>query len=149
MAPEGREEETVIRLARVGYDNTIGYLKGGISSWTKELDQVKSIPATEFTERYKNSNLNVLDVRKNGEFESEHLLKVESKPLDYINEWTNYLDKSKEYHIHCAGGYRSMIACSILKSRGFENIIDVAGGFAAIAKTGVETTNFVCPSTKK
>jgi len=90
-----------------------------------------------------------LDVRKNGEFEAEHLLKVDSKPLDYINEWTNYLDKNKEYHIHCAGGYRSMIAASILKARGFEKLVDVAGGFGAIAKTGVETTNFVCPTTTK
>ncbi|MBC7861786.1 MAG: MBL fold metallo-hydrolase, partial [Bacteroidia bacterium] len=152
VAPDGREEETIMRLSRVGYDNTIGYLKGGLETWKnagKETDTLLSIPAEKFAEEYKNENINVLDVRKPGEFDAQHLLKAESKPLDFINDWTNSVDKNKTYHIHCAGGYRSVIAASILKARGFKNLIDVAGGFSAIQKTAIATTEFECPSTKK
>ena len=140
---EGKEEECVMRLARVGYDNTLGYLNGGIQEWKnagKETDSVTSISATEFAEKF-NEEINVLDVRRPGEYEAEHVVQAENKPLDFINEWTNETDRSKTYYIHCAGGYRSMVAASILKARGFENIIEVAGGYGAISKTGIAITN--------
>ncbi len=138
-------------MARVGYDFTIGYLKGGIDAWEKagkETESILSIPAQQFVDTYEKETINVLDVRKPGEYEAQNLEKAESKPLDYINEWTNYLDKDQKYFIHCAGGYRSVIAASILKARGFTNLVDVAGGFSAIEKTGVKTTAFVCPTKK-
>lgn len=142
---EGKEEECVIRLARVGYDNTLGYLTGGIEAWKnagKETDSIKSIPAEEFASSYADG-MNVMDVRRLGEYETEHVANAENKPLDFINEWTNSEDRNKTYYIHCAGGYRSMVAASILKARGFENIVEVAGGYGAIAKTGVPKTNLI------
>jgi len=151
VAPSGREEEAVMRLARVGYDNTIGFILGGIEAWKnakKEIETLISIDAESFADDLLKENLNVLDVRKPGEYNSSHLIQAGSNPLDFINDWTNTLDKTKKYHIHCAGGYRSVIAASILKARGYKNLIDVAGGFAAIQKTKLITTNFTCPSTK-
>ncbi len=150
VAPEGREEEVVIRLSRVGYDNTLGFLKGGIDAWKaagKEAESVRSIPATEFADEFKEGDLTVLDVRKSSEYLSEHIEDATNFPLDYINEHMNELDKDKAYHIHCAGGYRSMIASSILKSRGIHNIVDIQGGFKAIAETDIPKTEYVCPST--
>lgn len=152
IAPEGREEETVIRLARVGHDNCIGYLKGGFAAWKasgKEVDTIKSISAEEFAQILNsNPSINVLDVRKKSEYDSEHVLNVHNFPLDYINQNMAQIDKNKEYYIHCAGGYRSMIAASILKARGFDKLIDIAGGFKAIKETGkVKVSDYVCPST--
>ena len=150
VAPEGREEEVVIRLSRVGYDNTLGFLKGGIDAWKatgKEAESVRSIPATEFADEFKAGDLTVLDVRKSSEYLSEHIEDATNFPLDYINEHMNELEKDKAYHIHCAGGYRSMIASSILKSRGIHNIVDIQGGFKAIAETDIPKTEYVCPST--
>ena len=152
IAPEGREEEVVIRLSRVGYDNTLGYLKGGIEAWKaagKEVETVTSIPATEFAAKFEKGGLNVLDVRKPGEFSAEHVEDAITNPLDYINNNMDKIDKDKVYHVYCAGGYRSMIACSILKSRGYHNLVDIQGGFAAISKTKVPRTDYVCPSTLK
>lgn len=151
IVDEGREEEVVTRLSRVGYDNTLGFLKGGISNWKsagKELDQIESISADEFEGRL-STNINVLDARKNSEYISEHIENscVVNFPLDSVNEKFSELDKTKTYHIHCAGGYRSMITASILKSRGIENVIDVAGGFNSIKETGIQLSAFVCPST--
>lgn len=151
IVDEGREEEVVTRLSRVGYDNTLGFLKGGISNWKsagKELDQIESISADEFEGRL-STNINVLDARKNSEYISEHIENscVVNFPLDTVNEKFSELDKTKTYHIHCAGGYRSMITASILKSRGIENVIDVAGGFNSIKETGIQLSAFVCPST--
>jgi len=146
VCDEGKAEETIMRLARVGYDNTIGYLDGGITSWKnagKELDTVTSIPATEFEKRYAVNQLHVLDVRRPGEFSTEHVVNAENKPLDFINEWTNEINRDETYYVHCAGGYRSMITASILKSRGFENLVEVAGGYGAIAKTDIAKTNLV------
>lgn len=143
VCDEGKEEECIMRLARVGYDNTIGFLKGGIEAWKEagyETDEVVSISAKTFAQNYK-ADSNVLDVRKPGEFETEHVVNAENKPLDFINEWTITIDKTKPYFIHCAGGYRSMVAASILKARGFENLIEVAGGYSAIEKTGVAKTS--------
>ncbi|RYZ46943.1 MAG: MBL fold metallo-hydrolase, partial [Sphingobacteriales bacterium] len=129
------EQEAITRLARVGYDHTIGYLDGGFDSWKKAdkpVDQIVSIQPKDFVERFRNEDLNVLDVRKPGEYSSGHLDLSNSLPLDTINEWTAELDPKKTYHIHCAGGYRSMIAASILKARGIDQVIDVAGGYGAI-----------------
>jgi len=150
IAEEGREEEVVMRLSRVGYDNTLGYLKGGLDAWKeagKETDSVKSIPANEFAKEFKTGKLNVLDVRKPSEFSSEHVEDAENLPLDYISEQMDKVDEDTTYHVHCAGGYRSMIASSILKSRGFHNVIDVAGGFKAISETDIPKTDYVCPTT--
>ena len=138
VTPSGKEEETIKRLARVGYDNCIGYLQGGFETWSKAgktIDTITSINANEFANTYKKNEIIALDVRKPGEYEAKHLLKVNSKPLDFISDWQDTLDKNKNYYIHCAGGYRSMIAVSILKAKGYKNLIDVTGGFAAIAKT--------------
>jgi hydroxyacylglutathione hydrolase len=151
VAPDGREEETIMRLSRVGYDNTIGYLSGGVGAWKnsgRDLETVKSITADEFSNDFKNKKVHVIDVRKPGEYNSQHLEGVENKPLDYLNDWISSVDKNATHYVHCAGGYRSMIACSIMKSRGFGQLIDVQGGFAAIQKTGLPTTEFVCSSIK-
>lgn len=150
---EGREEEVVTRLARVGYDHTIGYLNGGIGAWIKagkEIDQIESIRADQVVERLgQDASAVVLDVRKASEYYAEHVIGAENVPLDYINDHLSQIDKNKTYLVHCAGGYRSMIFNSILKARGYDNLIDVQGGFKAIKESGkVEVSNYVCPSTK-
>lgn len=145
----GQEEETIKRLARVGYDHVIGFLEGGFGSWKesgKEIDKVTRITADEFAAKYKN-NPTIIDVRKPGEFAAEHVDGAKSIPLDFINEDMAQFPKEEPFIIHCAGGYRSMIAASILKSRGYDNFIEVEGGFSAIAKTDVPKTDYVCPST--
>lgn len=150
VASEGREEEVVTRLSRVGYDNTLGYLEGGIEAWIsagKETDSVESITSEEFEERFNNGNLNVVDVRKPGEYLAEHVQDAANIPLDYINENMEEWKNDQKYHVHCAGGYRSMIAVSILKSRGFHDVIDIQGGFKAISQTKIPMTDYVCPST--
>jgi rhodanese-related sulfurtransferase len=136
----GREEEVVTRLARVGYDNTLGYLKGGFKTWLqegKEIDSIESIPAAEFANRYKQSRPAVVDVRREPEFRGGHVEGAVNAPLDYLNDHLSAIPKSGEVYIHCAGGYRSMIAASILKARGWENVVDISGGFTEIAKTDV------------
>ena len=151
IAPEGREEETVTRLARVGYDNTLGFLKGGLDSWKsagKETASIESITATEFESRLENDKDSViLDVRKPGEWTAEHLSNAKHVALDYINENMDQVNDKEDYFVHCAGGYRSVIFASILKSRGIHNVIDIKGGYGAIKKTNLERTDFVCPST--
>jgi len=147
----GREEEVITRLSRVGYDNTLGYLDGGISSWVeagKEVDSIVSISAEELKAKL-NDPIQIIDIRKESEYLSEHIEdeKVMNLPLDFINEKMDQLDKSKEYHVHCAGGYRSMIFSSILKARGFEHIIDIKGGFKAIKEAELPVSAYVCPST--
>ncbi|ACU02767.1 MBL fold metallo-hydrolase [Pedobacter heparinus] len=150
VCEDGKEEETITRLARVGYDNTIGYLAGGTAAWqkaNKELDTVKSITANEFEAiANEDPSVQVLDVRKPGEYESEHLEMTLTRPLDYINDWTNEIDHDKTYYVHCAGGYRSMIAASILKARGIEQVVDIAGGYGALKNTDLKRTDFACPS---
>lgn len=151
VVDEGRAEEVVTRMSRVGYDNTLGFLEGGIKAWEaagKEIDSIQSISASDLEQAFE-GEINVLDVRKASEYQSEHVddEKVVNVPLDGINESFTQLDKNKTYHIHCAGGYRSMITASILKARGFDKVIDVAGGFKAIQETGLKRTNYVCPST--
>ncbi|MEO1054135.1 MAG: MBL fold metallo-hydrolase [Bacteroidota bacterium] len=152
IADEGREEEVVTRLSRVGYDNTLGYLKGGMKAWKeggKDVDSIESISAEEFASRMAEGKHTVLDVRKPTEYEAEHLLDAINAPLDYINDNMEQLDRDQEYYVHCAGGYRSMIMSSILKARGFNQLIDVAGGFKAIKSSGLPVTDFVCPTTSK
>jgi hydroxyacylglutathione hydrolase len=148
VTPEGKEEEAITRLSRVGFDNTIGCLKGGVESWVasgKEYDSVKNISAEVFTEKVVDSK--IFDVRKESEFMSERLENAINTPLDKLNEFLNDFPKTDDFYIHCAGGYRSMIAISILKSRGIHNLIDISGGFGAIKESGIKTTDFVCPST--
>lgn len=155
IAPVGKEEETILRLARVGYDNTLGYLKGGFETWKKsglEYDIVNSISAEKLDEMLQNfqtdkAKVGVFDVRKPGEFLSEHIENASTTPLDFLNDYIAEFPKEEPFYIHCAGGYRSMIAASILKSRGYHNVINVLGGFTAIIKTGIKTTDYVCPST--
>ncbi|MGK0137661.1 MAG: hydroxyacylglutathione hydrolase [Algoriphagus sp.] len=153
VTEEGKEKETVIRLARVGYDKTIGYLKGGIAAWKasgSEVDSILSIDAAELSKRMQSGNeINVIDVRRPSEYEAEHVEDVPSFPLDYINDNMPDLDRNKTYTVHCAGGYRSMIASSILKARGFD-VIDVKGGYAAISKSELfKSSVIICPSTLK
>jgi len=146
----GREEEVITRLSRVGYDNILGYLAGSFDSWKnsgKEIDSVRRISAQEFENELKQNNNKVLDVRKEGEFEAEHLEAATNLPLAYINDWIKEVDTSEHFYIHCAGGYRSMIAGSILNSRGIRNFTEIAGGYGAIKNTSLTKTNFVCPST--
>ena len=149
VVPEGREKEVVTRLARVGFDHTIGYLAGGIAAWEyagKETDSIASITAEALKMELKEDSL-VFDVRKANEFESEHLPQAHLVPLDYLNKHLTEFPTDTPYFIHCAGGYRSVIAASILKSRGYHGMINVEGGFNAIKKAGIATTDFVCPST--
>ncbi|MFY0593115.1 MBL fold metallo-hydrolase [Roseivirga sp.] len=150
VADEGREEEIITRLSRVGYDNTLGFLKGGFDAWRsagKEIDTLESVSAATLKDRMAGDNINILDVRKPGEYSAEHIEKAKSVPLDFISDEMHRIDKDTEYHVHCAGGYRSVIFASILKARGYNKVIDVAGGFAAIVKEGIPVTDFVCPST--
>lgn len=150
VVPEGKSEEAVTRLSRVGYDNTLGYLKGGLDAWQaagKDVETLKSISAEEFADIAKASDINILDVRNDGEYKSTHLENAQHFSLDFINDQMNEVDKNKTYYVHCAGGYRSVIAASILKARGFDKLIDIAGGFGAIKNTDLPITDFVCPST--
>jgi glyoxylase-like metal-dependent hydrolase (beta-lactamase superfamily II)/rhodanese-related sulfurtransferase len=149
VTDEGREEETMIRLSRVGYDNTIGYLKGGFDTWKKsgkETDSVNRITATEFKNVY-NKGTTVIDVRKKSEYDSEHVIGAVNIPLNEIYSHLAEIPKDKYFVLHCAGGYRSMIAASLLKQRGFDNFADVTGGFKEIALTDVPKTDYVCPTT--
>ena len=150
VTPEGREEETVTRLARVGFDNTLGYLKGGMNSWkkaAKTIDTVKGIEVANFKSLAEKEQLNIFDVRKPGEYLSEHLIDANNIPLDFLNNHMSEIPTEGHFYLHCAGGYRSMIAASILKSRGIHNLIDVRGGFAAIKKVQMKLSDYVCPST--
>lgn len=152
IAAPGRQEEVVTRLARVGYDYCLGYLDGGIEAWQQaglETDQIESISVDEFAERLAaDPAAPVFDVRKNSEYLSEHIQGAEVAPLDYVNESMLLLPKDKTSYIHCAGGYRSMIFTSILRARGYDNLVDVKGGFKAIKDSGkFAVTEYVCPST--
>jgi len=150
VAEEERVEEVVTRLSRVGYDNTLGYLEGGIKAWEaagKEVDSIEEISAAGLKQIVNDESVNILDVRKPGEYLAEHIQKAKNTPLDFINEEMNRIDKETTYHVHCAGGYRSVIFSSILKSRGFDQVVNIMGGFDAIVEEGIEVTDYVCPST--
>ena len=149
VVPEGKSVEAITRLARVGYDNSLGYLEGGIESWMaagKPTDQLKSISAQTFVDIEKNEEVHVLDVRKDGEYQTQHLDldNVQHFALDYINQQIEQIDPKKQYYIHCAGGYRSVIAASILKAQGCKNVIDIGGGFAALKNTTLPLSSFSC-----
>ncbi len=151
VAPRGKEEETITRLSRVGFDGTIGYLKGGLEAWNlagKEIDTVKSIDAIDLKDKL-NEKVPVFDVRKETEFSAEHVKDAKLTPLDFINQHLMEFPEKETFYVHCAGGYRSMIAASILKSRGIHNLVDVAGGFKAIKEADISVTDFVCPTTLK
>jgi rhodanese-related sulfurtransferase len=145
----GREEEAIIRLSRVGYDNTIGYLDGGYAAWVdskKEVDTITRIDAKEFAETYTEKPL-IFDVRKRSEFEAEHVVDAHNLPLNELNKRFAEMKNEAPFIMYCASGYRSIIAASILKSRGIHDFVDVRGGFKAIAETTVPKTAYVCPST--
>ena len=152
VTPKGREEEAVSRLARIGYDNSLGYLKEGMQTWTEaglETASLKSILATEMEADFA-KGINLIDVRKDGEYLASNVVGAEHQSLDLIYDNIDFFDEKKTYYIHCAGGYRSMIAASILKANGKHNLIDIQGGFGAIKKTTKLTlSDFVCPTTLK
>jgi len=153
VVEEGREEEVIIRLSRVGFDNTLGFLDGSFAAWKeagKEIDTLKSVSAETLEIEINENKVPVFDIRKPGEYDSEHIENVPSTPLDYLNSHVDAFPTDKDFYVHCAGGYRSVIASSILKARGIHNVIDVAGGYAAIRNTGIIRTDVaVCPSTLK
>ncbi|WP_185241918.1 MBL fold metallo-hydrolase, partial [Elizabethkingia anophelis] len=145
VTDEGSEEEVITRLSRVGFDNVVGYLKGGLSAWQsagKETDSVERITPEEFAQRY-TEDAKIIDVRKEGEYAAEHIAEAYSRPLAYINTWIKDIDPKEHFFLHCAGGYRSMIAASILQARGYRNFTEVEGGFGKIKLTEVPTTDFV------
>jgi len=149
IAPEGRLEETITRLSRVGFDHTVGYLDGGFEAWKtagKEIDQIESISATHYQENLKEHP--TFDVRKVGEYEAEHVEGALNTPLDYLNDHLAEFPEDDKFYVHCAGGYRSVIASSLLKSRGIHNLINVAGGMDAISQLDIPTTDFSCPTQK-
>ncbi|MFV0248237.1 MAG: MBL fold metallo-hydrolase [Tenacibaculum sp.] len=151
VAPKGAEKQAITRLSRVGFDNVLGYLEGGFEAWKnagKQIDTVNSISAVELAELFEDTQA-VFDVRKSQEYRSGHIANIPNTPLDFINEHFKEFPTDKDFYIHCAGGYRSMIAASILKARGYHNVIDVQGGYTAISKTSIPKTENTCISTVK
>ena len=149
VTPKGREKETVTRLSRVGFDRTLGYLNQGIEAWSKAgnaIDTIDGIEVTDLKLLKKLKDLNIFDVRKPVEYNSEHLVEAHSTPLSFIDDYMDKFPKNEPFYLHCAGGYRSVIAASILKSRGIHNLIDVKRGFAAIKNGGMKISEYVCPS---
>ncbi len=147
VADPGMEEEVVTRLSRVGYDNCIGFLDGGFDAWKnsgKEVDALSQVTAEELKGI---EGATVVDVRKSGEYLSEHLIDAIHVELDYINDQMASVPQEGTFYVHCAGGYRSVIASSILKARGYHNMVDVAGGFKAIKEAGLKVSDYVCPTT--
>ena len=145
VADEGREKEVVTRLARVGYDNPIGYLEGGFEAWKaagEDVDTIDEITAEELTNKFDKEGMNVLDVRKASEYNAQHVIGAQNFPLDFINQNMSEVDRNKKYYLHCAGGYRSMITSSILKSRGFERVVNIKGGYKALVETDLPMTEF-------
>ena len=149
VTPKGREKETITRLSRVGFDQTLGYLNHGIEAWSKAgnaIDTIDRIEVTDLKALKEQKVLNIFDVRKPGEYASEHLDEAHSTPLSFINDYMDKFPKNEPFYLHCAGGYRSVIAASILKSRGIHNLIDVKRGFAAIKNEGMKISEYICPS---
>ncbi len=150
VAPKDKEKEAVTRLSRVGFDGTIGYLKGGFEAWKddgKNYDSITSLSLAEIKEKIEEKKWPIFDVRKESEYRSEHAVGAINTPLGFLNDYLDQFPKDKPFLLHCAGGYRSVIAASILKSRGIHNLIDVAKGFNTIKASGIELTNYVCPTT--
>ncbi|BCY28920.1 MBL fold metallo-hydrolase [Flavobacterium okayamense] len=150
VIPEGKEEETITRLSRVGFDNTLGYLNGGLQAWKEagfETDSINSVSPEEFAKNYEKAT--VIDARRPGEFTAERVEKATNIPLDYINDHLAEIPKEDTFYVHCAGGYRSVIWASIMKARGYHNMINVEKGMSGIRNTNIPLTNYVCPSTLK
>ena len=151
VADEGKEEEVAIRMARIGFDNNLGFLKGGVEAWKnagKSVDTIKSVSIEEFVKSYDASKYEILDVRRTSEFDSQHVVGAINTPLDYFNEQIAKINHDKTYFVHCAGGYRSVIFISLAKGLGFNNLINVEGGFKAIENSGkFDMTEYVCPTT--
>ncbi len=146
----GKEEESIIRLSRVGYDYAIGYLEGGFDAWSeadKQVDCINRITAKEMTTQIDNKDTLLIDVRKKSEFNAEHVISAVNIPLNEISKRLGEFPEDMPFILHCAGGYRSMIAASVLKQNGFSNFSDVTGGFSEIKKTSIPITEFVCPTT--
>ncbi len=146
IADEGREDEVVTRLARVGYDNAIGYLKGSFEAWEEageEVDTMNEVDAEELAKLYKDKDVNILDERRESEYRAQHIRGAKNFPLDFINKNLTQLDRDTKYYVHCEGGYRSMIAASILQSRGFNKIVNIKGGFKALQETDLPLTEFI------
>lgn len=149
ISEEGKEEETITRLSRVGFKNVLGYLNGGFNAWkkaNKETDSVNRISAEQFSNEIEIDKNKVIDIRKESEYVAEHVDGAYNKPLANINQWLNEINPQEHFYLHCGGGYRSMIAASILIARGYRNFSEIEGGFNAIAKTDIPKTDFVCPS---
>ena len=145
----GKEEETITRLSRIGFDNLLGHLQGGFESWKnagKEIETVNRITAYEFENKVKIGECKVIDIRRETEYSAEHIEDAFCKPLATINDWINDIIPQEHFFMHCAGGYRSMIAASILQARGYRNFTEIEGGYNAIAKTNLPKTDFVCQS---
>ncbi|MBL7748308.1 MAG: MBL fold metallo-hydrolase, partial [Chitinophagaceae bacterium] len=152
LADKGREEEVVVRLSRVGYDNAIGFLEEGIAGWKEAgfaVDTLKQISAEDFAALFEldSQHINLLDARRKSEYDSEHLIGAENFPLDFINQNMAQLDRNKKYFIHCAGGYRSVIMSSILKARGFDKLVNIMGGYKSLSQTGLKKTKYAEPVT--
>ncbi|MCC5939025.1 MAG: MBL fold metallo-hydrolase [Lunatimonas sp.] len=151
VAEAGKEEEVITRLARVGYDHALGFLKGGITAWQSdgfEVDTIHTVTVEELAGLMSQGEVALLDVRKNSEHLSEHVIGAENIPLDYINQHMSEVKQDKTYYVHCAGGYRSMIFNSILRARGYDNLVDVQGGFDALKASGkFNVSDYVCPTT--
>ncbi|MCX6317919.1 MAG: MBL fold metallo-hydrolase [Bacteroidetes bacterium] len=152
IADAKREEEVVIRLSRVGYDNAIGFLTGGIAAWKDagfETESLKEISAEDFATLYEMDpvHINLLDARRKSEYDSEHLVGAQNFPLDFINHNMSQLKPTDKYYIHCAGGFRSVIMCSILLSRGYTKLVNIKGGYKALSQTGLQKTTYTEPVT--
>lgn len=151
IADPGKEEEVITRLARVGFDHALGYLKGGFEAWKragKETDHIESVSNDYLAEKMKEGQVNILDVRRKSEYDSEHIVGAVNVPLDYINENMARVGKDKTWYVHCQGGYRSMVFASLLRARGYDTLIDVKGGFKEMKESGkFELTDYVCPTT--
>ena len=151
VVPDNMEKETITRLSRVGFDNVLGYLSGGFEAWKtsgKEIDTLPSVPANVLEQQI-DKDAFVFDVRRPGEYEAEHIENVPSTPLDFLNDHISEFPTNKDFYVHCAGGYRSVIAASILKARGYSKVIDVAGGYGAIKKTNIKRTQATACSNSK
>lgn len=149
VTDRGEAQEAVTRLSRVGFDHILGYLEGGLEAWElagKETDKISRISAEQFAKEWKTSETMIIDVRKESEYKAEHVEDAYSRPLAYINDWINDIHPQTHFYLHCAGGYRSMMAASILQARGYRNFSEIEGGFTAIAETEIPKTDFVCQS---
>ncbi|HOS47554.1 MAG TPA: MBL fold metallo-hydrolase [Bacteroidia bacterium] len=145
ITEEGREEEAVIRLSRVGYDNPVGFLKGGMEVWIaagNKVEVLAQITPGDFERMFSGGSIEARDVRRKSEYDTEHIEGVENFPLDFINKNLSSLNKEKTYYLHCQGGYRSVIACSILMSKGFSKVVNVLGGYKELAQTNLKRTQF-------